>query len=152
MQGWPNHHLATPLGLGVVCLRGWSDHHPKSKLFIFYFFWPFGGGQTTPLGHGGGSATPQTSRWPSHPHGQGGGPATPISQNLFFFFFFAFWGGRTTTLALGGGSATPIQPVWGWLNHPHGLMGWSDHPYEEPPLGHGVVRPPPSLMRWPATP
>jgi hypothetical protein len=81
-------------------------------------------GRTTPVAHGGGSATPNGqnlifffSLWHSH-MGHMGGSATPRPNG----------GGSsqmgvdsaTPILALGGGRTTPMghRPVWGWSSHP----------------------------------
>jgi hypothetical protein len=42
---WPSHPL-------------WVDRPPFSFSVFFFFFSPIGVAETTPLGHGGGSATP----------------------------------------------------------------------------------------------
>jgi hypothetical protein len=65
----------------------WPSHGPKPLLlllFNFFFFFFFiltcGSGRTTPMGHGGGLATPISvglGVWPSHPQESWGGRATP---------------------------------------------------------------------------
>jgi hypothetical protein len=121
--GWPDHPLAMGWfdhpqtgrsggGQTTPWPRGWSSHPHKPKPFFLKKkkkfcgilgvagppLWPWGW-----FGHPGpGVAKP--------PHGQGGGPATPISQNLFFKKkkkIVAFWGWPDHPFGHGGGSATP---------------------------------------------
>jgi hypothetical protein len=60
-EGWPDRPQG-PGGGPYSRSLGGGPATPKSPkpIFVFFFFWPFGGGQTTPLAMalGGGPVTP----------------------------------------------------------------------------------------------
>jgi hypothetical protein len=71
-----------------------------------------GGGRTTPVAHGGGSATPK---------GQSGPKPSFFFSFFFFFFFFSLWptpGLMATPKPNGGGFGHPQKWPCGWLGHP----------------------------------
>jgi hypothetical protein len=113
-----------PRPLGVV--RPPQKAQKKKKKKTKECVLAFGGGWTTPQGHGGGRShhlRPEGGVR-SHPQALGGGPATPKGQNAFFRFFFFFFFGPF-------GVAGPPPKAWGGFGYPHTAgMGWP-----KPPLG-----------------